>query len=474
MPESFNFRLTELDKHLRFGESFDVVRTHIKVADRTAVYYYIAGFVQSNVLTKLHETLITFKDNEIPQDLSDLFTFAAARVPHFSYFTTDDIAKATESMLKGMAVFLLEGFPDYLILDIREYPKKETKEPEKNKTLRGPHEGFVENILQNTILIRRRLATPSLIFERIQLGEESKTDVVFAYIDGKVDKKLLSEIKEKFSAMKLKSLTMSQETLTEHLFYKNSLLAKFNPLPRVRYIERPDTAVAQLTEGKLLILVDTSPAVIVLPICIYDFFEETEDYYFPPFTGSYLRIIRLIIFIFSVVLAPLWLLSFEYREILPKALSFLDVTEEFTLPIFAQLLILEFAIDGVKIASLNTPSTLSNSLSVVGGLLLGDFAVRAGWFVPDTILCAAFTALSNFIPANYELGYSAKFARLILITLVTLFKLWGFIFGFLLIIFVMSTTRTIQGKSYMYPIHPFDKKGFFRLFFRKTQGREGN
>ena len=474
MLESFNQKINQMDIILRKNESFDIIRTSLQVAARQAAYYYVEGFVKVESLVKIHDTVIKINAEQLGQAGNNLFTFASLFIPHVSYRTTENLLDAADCVLKGMAVYIMEGFSDVLILDIRFYPSRETKEPEKNRTLRGPHEGFVENLLQNTVLIRRRLATSDLTFERFQIGEESKTDVVLAYMNNKVNQDVLHKVRTKICNLKLKSLTMSQETLSENFFFKDGFLPKLNPLPRVRYVERPDTAVAQLTEGKLLILVDTSPAVMVLPVCMYDFFEETEDYYFPPFTGSYLRIVRFIIFFASILLAPSWLLSFEYREMLPKVLSFLDVTTSYTLPIFIQLLILEFAIDGIKIASLNTPSTLSNSLSVVGGLLLGDFAVKAGWFVPDTILCAAFTALSNFIPTNYELGYSSKFARLLLIILVASFQLWGFIAGILIIIIVLCTTRTIEGKSYLYPVYPFNQKVFFRLFFRHTKGKEGN
>ncbi len=474
MQPSFSEQLYTLDTRLNRNINFDVIQTRMQTGGKNAAYYYIDGFVRVESLIKIHETLIKIKPQDISESIQNTFDMATQFIPQISFSSTEDVTVAMDAILKGMAILLMDGFSDILILDIRMYPQKETKEPEKNRTLRGPHEGFVENILQNTILIRRRLTTPSLIFEKIPLGISAKTDVIMAYLDGQVDQKFVSDLREKLKGLKMQYLTMSQETITEHLFFKNKFWAKWNPLPRVRYIERPDTAVAQLTEGKILILTDASPAVIVLPVCIYDFFEETEDYYFPPFTGSYLRIIRFIIFIGSIMLAPLWLLSFEYRDILPDSLSFLDVTDSYTIPIFTQLLILEFAIDGIKIASLNTPSTLSNSLSVVGGLLLGDFAVKAGWFVPDTILCAAFTALSNFIPANYELGYSSKFARLLLIILVSLFQIFGLLSGLLLIAVVLLKTKTIENRSYLYPIYPYNHKVFFRLFFRSTQGKETN
>ena len=203
-----------------------------------------------------------------------------------------------------------------------------------------------------------------------------------------------------------------------------------------------------------------------------DFFEETDDYYFPPITASYLRMVRFLIFLSSIFLIPIWLLATRNMQSIPEHLRFIFAEEGYSVPLFLQFLIIELAIDGLKMASLNTPSVLAGSFSVIGGLLLGEFAVKSGWFVPQTILYSAFTAIANYVPNNYELGYSFKFIRISLILLVDFLGLWGLIGGSAFWFLVLISTRNIAGKGYLYPLFPFDKKAFSRIFFRHTKGRE--
>ncbi len=266
---------------------------------------------------------------------------------------------------------------------------------------------------------------------------------------------------------------MTQEVLAEKLFSETAA-KRLNPYPKVRYIERPDTACAMLLEGKILIMCDTTPAAICVPVSIYDFFEETDDFYFPVLTGSYLKIIRILIFIASIIAIPIWMLFIKYSEYLPSEWSFILIDEEYSVPIVLQFLIIEFALDGLRLASLNTPSQLSNSIGIVGGLLLGDFAVKSGWFLSQTILYSSFTAIANFIPTNFELGYCFKFQRILLIILSHFFGIYGFSAGVLFNIIILCMNKSVGNKSYLYPIIPFDKKALFKIFFRQSQGREIN
>ena len=206
---------------------------------------------------------------------------------------------------------------------------------------------------------------------------------------------------------------------------------------------------------------------MILPSGIFDFFREADDYYFPPITGTYLRITRIVIFLLTLFLTPLWLLLVEHPQWIPPWLAFIGVSEPNGVPILAQLLVLEFAVDGLRMASTNTPSIMSNSLSIIGALLLGDFAVQSGWFVPETILYAAFTAIANYAQPSLELGFAFKFARLGLLILTGCFGLWGFLGGTVLFLIILCSTRTLSGKSYLYPLIPFNARDFKRVFVRR-------
>ena len=168
-----------------------------------------------------------------------------------------------------------------------------------------------------------------------------------------------------------------------------------------------------------------------------------------------------------MVITPLWYLALEYADILPEALAFLVPKEPGALPIILQLFLVEIAIDGLKIASMNTPDILSNSLSVVGALILGDFAVDVGWLSGDVILYMAFVAIANFAQQNHELGYAFKFLRMIILALTAIFGIWGFVLGIILFCVCVATNKTLSGKRrYLYPLIPFDKKALLRLLIR--------
>ena len=200
-------------------------------------------------------------------------------------------------------------------------------------------------------------------------------------MSGVADERTVSEVREKIKAASPRSLTLGFQSLAESLIKRGWL----NPFPKIRTTERPDTAAAQLIEGSVLVLCDTSPQVMILPTSIFDYLQQTDDYYFPPLTGTYMRIVRTLILILSAVATPLWYACIYYSGRLPQSLLFLLPDEPGALPILLQLILVELAIDGLKIASMNTPDMLSNSLSVVGALILGDFAIEVGWLSADVI-----------------------------------------------------------------------------------------
>ena len=272
-----------------------------------------------------------------------------------------------------------------------------------------------------------------------------------------------SPLSNKLKSIQTDSLTLGHQSLCEALIRTRW----YNPFPKVRTTERPDAAAAQLLEGSVMIIVDNSPEVIILPTTLFDFIQETNDFYFPPLTGGYLRIIRQIIMWLTLFMTPAWYLIVRNPDIAPSWLAFTIPTEHGKIPIIAQLFLVEFVIDGLRMASMNTPDMLSNSLSVVGGLILGDFAIGVGWLIPEVILYMAFVAIANFSQRNYELAYAFKFLRLIILTLTAIFNVWGFAIGVVVAIILLATNKTVNGKrSYLYPLIPFSGKKLLSLLFR--------
>ncbi len=442
---------------LRVRRSFDIIERHLSVGNKDMTFFYIDGFVKDGEMQRVMQCLLGMK--------TQLSAHETERsLPYVEVATSSDIDKLACAVMSGQSIILAEAFGDTAILvDARTYPARDTAEPESDRVMQGARDGFVETLVVNTALIRRRIRDERLTMEHFNLGGASKTDIVLCYMDGIADEGVLEGVRKKIRTVRPRSITLGFQSLAE-TFIKQGW---FNPFPKIRTTERPDTASAQLLEGSVLVICDTSPQVMILPTSIFDYLEQTDDFYFPPLTGTYLRIIRTLILLLSVVITPLWYLSLEYSHLLPEALMFLIPDDPGKLPIILQLFLAEAAIDGLKIASMNTPDILSNSLSIVGALILGDFAVSVGWLSEDVILYMAFVAIANFAQQNHELGYAFKFMRMILLALVALFGIWGFLAGLVIFCIFVATNTTVTGKRhYLYPLVPFNKRAMSRLLIR--------
>jgi stage V sporulation protein AF len=444
---------------LSVNRNFDIVYRTMSIGGRQSCLYMMDGFANDSILEKILEFLLKLKPEEIPKEPHE---FSKQFLPYGEIILAKDEESVVTFLLMGMTCLFVDGYQDALIVDCREYPGRSVEEPEKDRVLRGSRDGFVETLVFNTALIRRRIRDPKLIHEMVQVGEASKTDIALCYMDDRVNPEVLSEIKKRLANLKVDALTMNQESLAECIYPHKW----YNPFPKFKYTERPDTATACILEGNLVILVDNSPAAMVVPSSIFDIIEEANDYYFPPITGTYLRLTRVMTFFVALFLTPVFLLLMQNPNWVPDWLQFILVKDEIYVPLILQLLILEFAIDGLKLASVNTPSMLTTPLSIIAALIVGDFSVSSGWFSSETMLYQAFVVLANYTQPNMELSYALKFMRLILLVLTALLNLPGFIIGMILCFAAILGNKTITGHDYLYPLIPFDGQKLLQRFFR--------
>ena len=459
--KDFDEWIAEIDNELKPDKSFDIIKRPLKIGGRRAVLYFIDGFIKDEVYEKILEFLYKQTPEEIA-GIDDMSRFAENKLPYVetdAAYTARDVVTA---VLSGPSVLIIEGIRGALLVDTRTYPMRGVEEPQKDRSLRGPRDGFVETLVMNTAMLRRRIRDSHLRMEYMQIGRETKLDISIAYIDGKADKRVLEILRQRLTEIQAGGISMTQEALAESL-QKNAF---FNPFPKFKFTERPDYASACVLDGRIALIADNSPAVMIIPISFSDFFRETDDYYFLPVVASYIRIIRMLVALLNVVITPLYLLIVKNPAAVPDWLGVLIPEKAGEVPMLAQLLILEFAVDGLRLASLNTPDALSNSLGVVGGLLLSEFAVKAGWFSGEAILITAFTAIAGFSLPSFEMGYAMKLERLLLLILSGIFGLWGFIGGLVFIIICMLSVKTLSGRNYLYPIVPFNLKGFAEFFLR--------
>ncbi|MCQ2462859.1 MAG: spore germination protein [Clostridia bacterium] len=447
---------------LRVSESYDMIVKQIKISDRKAMMFCVDGFTKDEMLEKMLEHLEKIPASDFGSITSG-YELADNYVPYIETSVETDADKVVKLVLSGAICLLVEDIGEAIIIDSRTYPARPVQEPEADKVLRGSHEGFVETLVFNTALIRRRVRDTNLTLKLHQVGYSSKTDVIVCYIDGKADKKLLKKISDKLDSINVDALAMGQESLKECLIPYQPL----NPYPKVRYTERPDTAAACLNDGNILILCDGTPSAIIIPTGIFDFVQDINDYYFTPVVGTFLRYIRVIVFFLSMFLTPVWYVIVTNLDSMPKWLDFLYIQKPNNVPIIIQLLIIEFVVDTLKLASLNTPSALSHSFSVVGALVLGEFAVESGLFVSETVLFMAFIAISSYTQPSYELGYAIKLSRIFILILSAIFGIWGFLIGTLLVIICVCTTKTVGGYTYLYPVIPFNADALKGLLYRR-------
>lgn len=449
-----------LASRLGVKENFDIIERHLRVAGQDVCFFYIDGFTKDSEMQRLMQYLLSAKS------LTDAGALVSA-LPYIEVELGGDPDRIVTAVLSGQTALLSSAFPtESVIIDARTYPARTTQEPDTDRVMQGAHDGFVETLVMNTALIRRRIRDPRLRMRHFDLGGSSHTDVVMCYVDGVADRELVASIEKKLTAIRPTGVCLGYQSLAESLIRHGW----FNPFPKIRLTERPDTASAQLLEGSVLLICDTTPQVMILPTSIFDYVEQTDDFYFPPITGTYLRIVRLAMLLLSMVVTPLWYLCVEYSDTLPHYLRFLVPDDPGALPIILQLILVEIAIDGLKIASMNTPDMLSSSLSVVGALLLGDFAVGVGWVCEDVILYMAFVAISGFAQQNAELGYAFKFVRVATLIFTHFFGVWGMLAGGALLIILLITNVTVTGKSsYLYPLVPFNPRKLLRILVRERK-----
>ena len=278
MQQKLSTSLEENQKYfgriLRTDKNFDIISRTTMVADRKAVYYFVDGFLKESIVEKLLEFFYSVTPEDLPEDSEELSKDA---MPYVEVELLEDCEQITTQILSGVMCLFIDGYSRCFAMDCRTYPMRSVEEPDKDKVLRGPRDGFVETIVSNTALIRRRIRNPKLSMEMKNVGSTSHTDVVLCYMEDRVDSGFLQQIEKRLEQIRTDALAMNQESLAECLYPHKW----YNPFPKFKYTERTDTAAAEILDGKIVLLTDNSPAVMILPVSVFDIMEEADDFYFP-------------------------------------------------------------------------------------------------------------------------------------------------------------------------------------------------
>ncbi|EMR07448.1 GerA spore germination protein [Bhargavaea cecembensis DSE10] len=440
------------------GESYDFVMLDIHIRQEPATIVFMNGLISSDVTAQL---LTSMQMSDIWDELEEKIT----RENFLTYFPFHAVEPAKDknamidSILSGQLVFVMEDGSVFQV-DVREYPGRQPEEPDNEKVIRGSRDGFTENIILNTALIRRRLRDPQLRFEIQRVTERGRTDIAIGYLKGVASEQHLDMLKKRLAEIDHDGLTMSDKQLEELLFKQ-----KFHPVPFVRFTERPDIAAAHLLEGHIAIVVDTSPSVLLIPVTIFHHLQHAEEFRQAPLIGTGVRAIRFSGILMAVFLLPFWYLLVKHPEFVPKALDFVGPKESGEIPLLFQIIAADIGVEFMRLAAIHTPTPLSTALGLIAAVILGQMAVDVGLFTAEVILYVALTAVVTFAIPSYELSISAKIFRTLLLILTALAGPPGFFAGGVILFWYLCSIKPM-GVPYLWPLAPFFPKAFGRVIVR--------
>lgn len=449
-----------MKERIGLGESFDLGVRKVNILKKDVHFYYVNGLCDTSFIIQILKELVNLDDKE--KKVQDVYKIVENRLLHQSVSPLKTLDELVDQVLSGLIVIVIEGETEALAVDVRNYPGRQPDEPATEKVVRGSRDGFVENIIMNTALTRRRIRDERLRFEILKVGERSKTDIAIAYVKDVANKDLIDIIREELNAIDVDGLTMADKAIEEYLVKQG-----YNPYPLVRYTERADVAATHLLEGHVLIYVDTSPSVIITPTTYFHHLQHAEEYRQSPAVGTFIRWCRFLGVFASLFLLPLWLLFVLEPSLLPEKLEFIGPNEESNIPLVLQILLSELGIMFLRLAAIHTPTPLATAMGLIAAVLIGQIAIDVGLFVPEVILYVAVSAMGSFATPSYELGIANTIVKILLLVFVMIFKIPGFLIGLTIYILWLVNLRSLNS-PYLWPFIPFSPRAFLEIMIRNS------
>jgi len=459
IDKDYNKNIKMFKEELAEGENFDVIIRDTIIVGKKASFICIDGFFKDDILTQIMQTFLWLRKNTFTYD--SLQSLLENTIPYMELSTENKIDELLYSILSGAIILIVDGSPDAFVIDARTYPARTPEEPDVERVVRGSRDGFTETIVFNTVLLRRRVRDPKLRFKLFRVGKRSKSDVCVCYIKDIANPEMVQTVIDKIQAIDIDAIPMAEKSIEELIVPGNV----WNPFPRVRYTERPDVAAVHLFEGHVLVMVDTSPSVIILPVTYFHHIQHAEEYRQNPTVGTYIRLVRFMAIAASLIVTPLWLLFALSPEILPESLKFIGPREVGKVPIFLQFLIGEVSLDLIRIAAIHTPSPLATALGVIAALLIGQIAVDIGLLIPEVILYTAVVAIGTFSTPSYEMAMANRLVRLFIVVGTGILQLPGLIGATIIAFFVAAFTKSF-GVPYLWPLIPLNIRALKDILVR--------
>lgn len=465
LTKNINENIINIKDVLPIEKSFDLIDRRLKVGNKEGYLVFVDGFCKDEVMYYIISHL-----QELDIDINTYETINN-ELGYIEVDTFKSFEKLKKGVLSGNLALIIDGSDTGILIDAREYPTRSVQESEIEKITRGSKDCFVETIINNTALIRRRIRDENLIFEIHEVTSRGKTDVAISYIDDKVDKELLSIIKDKLKKIELESLVMNEKTIEECLFEKKW----YNIFPQAKYTQRPDISASQLLEGNILIMVDTSPTVMILPSTLFSFTQYVEDFFETSLIGTYTRLLRFFASLTALFLTPLWLLMAENDKYVLPFLEFAMPTKTPTIPYLFQFILITLSFDILALATLHAGNSISSTFGFIGGLLLGELGISLGYFSGEAVFLSVITLITGHCVPNKELESSIKICRWLILISVGLFDLIGLLVSLIIMGLLLLNTKTLdKNKPYLWPLIPFEKRAFSKIIARTTIKSDGN
>ena len=440
------------------GVSYDVDHRDIYILKTEVQLYYLNGMVDDAIVTQVLRELVEINDYETNQ--KKVGAIVENRLINQSLDIAVKMDEAIDQLLSGLIVIFVDGEKKAFILDVRQYPGRQPEEPDTERVVRGARDGYTENVVFNTALTRMRIRDERLRNEMVKVGVRSKTDVCISYLQDVADDELVELTKNKLKEIDIDGIPMADKTVEEFIVEN-----KWNPYPVVRYTERPDVAAKHILEGHVVVTVDNTPSVVILPTTFFDSLEHAEEFRQAPAVGTFMRWVRLIAVLASLYLLPLWLLFVMDPSLLPEKLSFIGPNEEGNIPIYVQILFGIIGVEFLRLAAVHTPTPLATSMGLIAAVLIGEIAIDVGMLSPEVILYVSVSTIGNYVTPSYELSVANKLVTTILIILTALFKAEGFVIGFLIHILYLVGLKAFK-TPYLWPFIPFDPVAMLRFLLR--------
>ncbi|MED1468112.1 spore germination protein [Bacillus salipaludis] len=449
-----------MKQRVGLGVTFDLGVRKLSILKKEVQIYYINGLTDSMAIIQLIKELVEINDHE--KLSTNIFKIIENRLLNHSVEKTKLLDEVVTQVLSGLIGIVVEGEDTAFVIDVRSYPGRSPQEPDTEKVVRGARDGYVENIVLNTGLTRRRIRDERLRFEMHKVGVRSKTDVAICYLQDVADPDLLNILRKEINSINVDGIPMADKTIEEFILKQG-----WNPYPKVRYTERADVAAAHILEGHVVIFVDTSPSVIITPTTFFHHVQHAEEFRESPAMGTFVRWTRFLGVLTSIFLLPLWLLVVLEPSLLPEKLAFIGPNDQTNIPVIIQIFLADFGIEFLRIAAIHTPTPLSTAMGLIAAALIGQIAISVGLFVPEVILYVAVAGIGTFTTPSYELSIANKIARLSLLLMVAFFHTPGFIIGSTLLFLFLVKMRAFN-TPYFWPFLPFEPKGFLHIIIRRA------